>query len=165
MTVSPVSTTMQTYQNPALRNNLSQFQQEFQQLGEDLQSGNLSAAQSDMGTLQQLEPSGSSPTNNLISQELNQLSEQVQGGNLTGAQQDYGNLQNNLERQAARFHHHQDPSGTPSSPVDNELLQLGQSAQVSSQSSAQQAYSNIQTNLLPPIDLSSSGTSGTSFLA
>ena len=33
-----------------------QFEKEFQQLGTDLQSGNLSAAQSDFATLQQLGP-------------------------------------------------------------------------------------------------------------
>ena len=33
-----------------------QIQQEFHQLGQDLQSGNLSAAQSDFATLQQLQP-------------------------------------------------------------------------------------------------------------
>jgi hypothetical protein len=43
-----------TAQNP----NQHQFKQGFQQLGQDLQSGNLSQAQSDFSSLQHLPPSG-----------------------------------------------------------------------------------------------------------
>ena len=163
MTVSPVSTTLQTYQNRTPQNNLQKFQQEFQQLGADLQSGNLSAAQGDVTALQQLGAPGSSSSSssspsssssslsNPISQALNQLSEQLQSGNLSGAQQDYSNLQQNLQRPAHMHHHHgHHVSGTPSTPVDNELLQLGQSVQTSSQTSAQQAYSALQPEL-PPV--------------
>ena len=38
------------------RTQMQQMRQEFQQLGQDLQSGNLSAAQSDFATLTQLDP-------------------------------------------------------------------------------------------------------------
>jgi hypothetical protein len=40
--------------------NTQKFRKEFQQLGQDLQSGNISAAQSDFATLQQLGPQSSS---------------------------------------------------------------------------------------------------------
>jgi hypothetical protein len=54
---------------------MQQFQQEFQQLGQDLQSGNLFAAQEDLGTLQQYGPqtnsTPSSHSNNPIAQEFN----------------------------------------------------------------------------------------------
>jgi len=69
-----------------------QFQQEFAQLGQDLQSGNLSAAQSEFATLQQSRPQSTATTaaqsNNPIATAFNQLSSDLQSGNLTAAQQD-----------------------------------------------------------------------------
>ena len=60
-----------------------QFQKEFQQLGKDLQSGNISAAQADFVTLQQYTPqsnapSSSSQSSNPIVQAFNQLSKDRQ---------------------------------------------------------------------------------------
>jgi hypothetical protein len=156
MTVSAISSSLQTYQNSVLRNNLQQFQQEFQQLGSDLQSGNLSAAQSDLTALQQSVPgfSGSSSGNNPISQAFSQLSQQLQSGNLTGAQQDYSNLKQDFDERGAEFRHRHPANGTPSSPVSNPLLQLGESSEASSQTSALQAYGTLQQNLLPFTDAS-----------
>ncbi len=53
MSLSGISSSnLFSYENQSVQNNMQQFQQEFQQLGQDLQSGNLSAAQSDFTTLQ-----------------------------------------------------------------------------------------------------------------
>jgi outer membrane protein assembly factor BamD (BamD/ComL family) len=117
------------------QNNPSQFQQiktEFQQLGQDLQSGNLTQAQSDFVTLSQNFPGASQvaastttaagtaattgvttappTTNNSVSQAFNQLGQDLQSGNLQGAQQDFTNLQQGLQQgtsqQVGGHHHH-----------------------------------------------------------
>lgn len=98
MSVSGISTT--TW--PILStNNFQKIQQGFQQLGQDLQSGNLSAAQSDYATLTKLVPklasdssqtTGTTSSNPLV-QGFAQLSQDLQAGNLTAAQQDYTNIQ------------------------------------------------------------------------
>ncbi len=48
------------FNTQSVQNRKQQFQQEFQQLGQDLQSGNLSAAQTDFATIQQSGPQISS---------------------------------------------------------------------------------------------------------
>jgi len=69
------------------------IQKEFQQLGQDLQSGNLSAAQSDFATLQSLGPqsnsTSSSQSSNPLAQAFNQLEKALQSGNLSAAQKDF----------------------------------------------------------------------------
>ena len=69
---------------------MQQFGQVFQQLGQDLQSGNLSAAQSDLLTLQQsvllaasIEASSSKDR---IAHDVGQLSKDLQSGNISAAQ-------------------------------------------------------------------------------
>jgi hypothetical protein len=72
--------------------NTQLIQQEFQQLEQDLQSGNLSAAQSDSTALDHLLPQLTSAapaqSSSPLAQALNQLSQDLQGGSLSAAQQD-----------------------------------------------------------------------------
>ncbi len=90
----------------SLQSGGKQAQQEFQQLGQDLQSGDLSAAQSDLATLEQLVPQSGSPalaqTNSTIANAFNQLSQDLQAGNLSAAQKDYAALQVNLQNPAVQ---------------------------------------------------------------
>jgi hypothetical protein len=83
------------------KNQVQQFQKEFQQLGKDLQSGNISAAQADFVTLQQNSPqsnaTSSSQSSEPIVQAFHQLLEDLQSGNLSAAQQAYGTLQQDLQ--------------------------------------------------------------------
>ena len=64
MSVSGISTSNffeYDYESDSVQSQMQQkVQNEFQQLGEDLQSGNLTAAQSDLVTLQQLGAPGTS---------------------------------------------------------------------------------------------------------
>ena len=94
------------------------IQKEFQQLGQDLQSGDLTAAQSDFTTLQQLVPKlasiSTAPATTTTSatsttatstvptttqstdprvQAFQQLEQDIQAGNTSAAQQDYSNIQ------------------------------------------------------------------------
>lgn len=84
--------------------NIQQFQQSFSQLGTDLQSGNLSAAEQDFLSLQQVNPqtsstssTTSSPSNNPITQAFQQLQTDLQSGNLTGAQQTYNSVEQDFQ--------------------------------------------------------------------
>src|SRR5579884_4140499 len=82
------------------------FKQTFQQLGQDLQAGNLQQAEADLAQLQPtFNPnqsststsstsgsSNSSTQTGTVSQAFNQLSQDLQSGNLTAAQSDYSTL-------------------------------------------------------------------------
>ena len=140
------------------------YQQEMQQLGQALQSGNLSAAQSDFATLQAAfsQPAtttGSTSTgsaSNPVVQAFNQLGTDLQSGNLSAAQKDFSTVQQDLQNNlsTSHFHHHHHSSGgsgSGNSSSQNSLLQdlnqLGQSLTSSNLSSAQQAYSTLQQQL------------------
>lgn len=127
-----------------------QFQQEFQQLGQDLQSGNLSAAQSDFAALKPSGPqatsTASAPSTDPIVQAFNQLSKDLQSGNTTAAQQDYATLQQDLQNQGAHLHHHHHHGGGGSqeNAISQMFQQLGQDLQSGNLSAAQQAYGSLQ---------------------
>lgn len=105
------------------QNNPSKFQQiktEFQQLGQDLQSGNLQGAQQDYANLQQdLQQITSQPTGghhhrfhaeespsassvsrqtNPIAQAFGTLAQDLQAGNLSAAQSAFATIQNDLQQ-------------------------------------------------------------------
>ncbi|MGO9166156.1 MAG: hypothetical protein ACLP56_04730 [Candidatus Sulfotelmatobacter sp.] len=87
----------------AMSSQLQQYQKESRQLGQDLSSGNLSAAQSDFTTLQSEMPqttatsAASSQSTNPISEAFSQLSQDLQSGNLSAAQQDYSTIQQDFQ--------------------------------------------------------------------
>lgn len=140
------------YNMQQAQNQRAQMQQEFQQLGQDLQSGNLSAAQSDVSTLQQLTPqsnfTSSTQSSNPITQEFNQLSQDLKSGNLSAAQTDYSKLQQNLQSEGTQahhsHHHHRGGGSSESSQVNQLFQQLGQELQAGSLSTAQQTYATLQ---------------------
>jgi len=133
-------------------NRKQQFQQEFQQLGQDLQSGNLSAAQSDFATMQQsrqANSTASAPSTDPITQAFNQLSTDLKSGNTTAAQQDYATIQQDLQNQGTHFHHHHHHGGGGSqqNAISQMFQQLGQDLQSGQLSAAQQAYGSLQQDL------------------
>jgi hypothetical protein len=146
----------------------SPYKQEMQQLSQDLQSGNLSAAQSDFATLQaafsqpaaasastSTASTSSSSTSNPITQAFNQLATDLKSGNLTAAQKDYSTVQQDLQSQggpSTGHHHHRHIStGSGDSGTQNSLLQdlnqVGQSLTSSNLAGAQTAYSTLQQEL------------------
>lgn len=157
------------------QNRMQQVQTKFKQLGQDLQSGNLTAAQSDFATLQQLRPQANSTTpattTNPIPQDFTQLAVDLKAGNTTAAQQDYAKIQQDLQSQGTQthHHHHHHNGGGNSSDVSQLLSQLGQALQSGNLTAAQQAYATMQAqvqqyaqvNALP----TQSGTSGISLSA
>jgi ribosomal protein S20 len=142
---------------------MQQFRQVFQQLGQDLQSGNLPAAQSDILTLQQSVPPAASTTSsskNRMAQDFSQLSADLKSGNISAAQKDYSAVQQDFQNRATHRHHHHGGGGT--SGFSKVLGGLGQAAQFVANfgshllgplgvalqsgnlSAAQQAYSAVQ---------------------
>lgn len=125
---------------------------EFQQLGQDLQSGNLSAAQNDFATLQQLQgqsgSSSSTQSTGSITQDFNQLAADLKAGNLTAAQQDFTAVQKDLQTQPPtvqhHHHHHHGGDSDGSNAIGQLFSQLGQALQGGNLSSAQQAYAALQ---------------------
>ena len=93
--------------------NAGQFQQEFEQLGQDLQSGNLSTAQADFASLAKLGAQSNSTSQSGVTQQFNQLSQDLQSGNLSAAQQDYSTIKQDLPSQGGQtyHHHHHESSG------------------------------------------------------
>src|SRR5713226_3595018 len=120
----------------ALQNKQRQFQQESQQLGQDLQSGNLTAAQADLATLQQSGPLNNSPSSaqniNPVNQEFSQLAKNLQSGNVVAAQQDYETIRQDYQNQVApgQHHHHHHTGGESETSTFSQLLdQLGRALQ------------------------------------
>ncbi|MFZ0733146.1 MAG: hypothetical protein WAM79_12535 [Candidatus Sulfotelmatobacter sp.] len=152
------------------KNNIQQFKQEFQQLGQDLQSGNLSAAQSDLATLEQTGPNSNSttsgPASSPLAQAFQQLSQDLQSGNLSAAKQDYSTMQQDIQNHAAQTHHHHHGGGGggESSQVSQLFQELGQDLQSGSLSNAQSIYAQLQQDLpqLAGSQSSSSSSTGSS---
>ena len=143
----------------ALTNSQPSFQKEFQQLGEDLQSGNLSAAPGDFATLQQKSPGANATmpasTGNSIALAFSQLGKDLQSGNLPGARQDFSNIQQGLQGPGAQAHHRHRHSGGrevtslgQQSALAQEFVQLGHDLQTRNVAAAQQAYSAVQQSFL-----------------
>jgi outer membrane protein assembly factor BamD (BamD/ComL family) len=145
---------------------MQQVQQDFQQLGKDLGSGNLSAAQSDFATLQKDLPqanstsTSSSQSNNPIAQAFSQLAQDLQAGNLTAALQDYSSIQQDLQSQASRMPHHHHSGGSQQSPAATLFDQLGQDLQSGNLSNAQSDFRSLQQLLQ---NTSGSSTAGSTY--
>jgi outer membrane protein assembly factor BamD (BamD/ComL family) len=148
-------------QNP--QSSRQQLQQEFQQLGTDLSSGNLSAAQSLFSTMQQGFSSNSTSTqsSNPIAQAFQQLSQDLKSGNLSAAQKDYSTIQQDQQSQSAQsqvaraghHHHHISADTTSTDSTNNSAItqlmnELGSALQSGNLPNAQQAYSSLQQDLL-----------------
>jgi hypothetical protein len=147
-----------------VQSKFQQIQREFKQLGQDLQSGNLTQAQSDFATLQQNLPNqGRSTANttsttqgtNTFAQTVAQLGQDLQSGNLTAAQSDFATLQQDVQpqqgtNQAPRHHHHHHAQSSDSSQQSGQngiaslFSQLGQELQTGNVTQAQQTYSTLQ---------------------
>jgi hypothetical protein len=130
--------------------------QQLQQLSQDIQSGNTSAAQSDFATLQQAFAAASSTTSapttssttstsNPLAQAFNQLGSDIQSGNLSAAQKDLSTVQQDLQSKGTiAFNHFRHIGGAGGSSGQSSLLQdLGQTSTSASQTAAQQAYTTL----------------------
>lgn len=141
-----------------------QIQSEFQQLGQDLQAGNLTQAQQDYATLSQnFAPAQSGPTtaatttdaatnnnSNSIAQAFAALSQNLENGNISGAQQSYATIQQDFQQQqhhgTGEIHHHHH-GGQQANPISQALSSLSSALQAGNLSSAQSAFATLQQDL------------------
>ena len=149
MSISGIPSSNQSdYTSQNIPNKPRPFAQEFTQLGQDLQSGNLSAAQQDFVTLQSHTPQSSTPSLfSQITQQFNQLGQDLQSGNLSAAQQDYLQLKPELSAAAHIRHHHRPAEGGGQGQIIQLFQQLGQALKAGNVSSAQQLYATLQQDL------------------
>ena len=169
--------------------NSQKVQSEFQQLGQDLQSGNLTQAQSDFVTLSQNVPglsqssttatSTSATSGSPIAQAFAQLGQDLQSGNLQAAQQDYTTVQQDVQQSAGQqvggHHHHHHAEGSQGSsssasssqtnPIVQAFSQLEQTLQAGNLSGAQSAFSTLQNDLQQIGGFVASGSSQTAAAA
>lgn len=143
-----LSQSLQTWQARAQK-----IQNEFQQLGQDLQAGNLTQAQSDFSTLSK---NVSSPLqgNGALSQAFSALGSALQSGGLAVAQKAYAALQQDVQQAGHGQHHHhhaQSSSQTANASTESSLSQLfsslGSALQSGNLSAAQTAYSSLEQGL------------------
>jgi outer membrane protein assembly factor BamD (BamD/ComL family) len=190
VTFLPVNSSLiQAYTNQNDQNGFQQIQSAFQQLGQDLQAGNLTQAQEDFATLsqdlpglQQSENAGAissgagNSSGNPIEQAFAALGQALQQGNLSAAQQDFATIQQDSQQaqgsgQPHHHHHHHfqganqaHSSGDQQDSIFQAFNSLGQALQSGNLSAAQQAYTAIQQDFAqfdPFASTSSSSTSAT----
>jgi len=152
---------------------LQQIQSQFQKVGQDLQSGNLTQAQADFATLSQELPSaqqagGSTATGptNTLTKAFQALRQDLKAGNLAAPQADFATIQQDAQQQTSgqaqgHHHHHGGGSSQASNPLEQALTSLGTALQSGNLSSAQQAYATFQTDVqqaFPSFSAASSGT-------
>jgi outer membrane protein assembly factor BamD (BamD/ComL family) len=133
-----------------------QIQQDFQQLGADLQSGNLSAAQSDYATLQQALPQNNANSQtqttqnaNPIQQAFAQLSQALQSGNLSAAQQDFATIQQDAQNQptATHRHHHGHHGGSSAGSANSATSSTSSASSNTSGDSTNSSVSSLFSEL------------------
>jgi hypothetical protein len=142
MSVTGIASSLFNLSTQHIQDRFKQFQQEFQQLGQDIQTGNLSAAQTDLANLQKLRPStadGPAAAGSSLSQTLEQLGSDLKSGDLKDAQQLYSDLAQKLR---AHHTHHEHNVSTPQ--IAQEFSTLQQALQNGSLTAAQQAYGSLQ---------------------
>ena len=161
MSIAGIASSILTQLISSPQNPAQQLKTEFQQLAQDLQSGNLTQAQTDFAALQQSTPAGFAQSNSPLAQELNTLGSDLQSGKLSSAQQDFLNIEQTVQQnsQGSQIHHHHHHHGgggeplssTSNSQQDNPLTQLlntlGQDLQTGNLTQAQQAYSQLAQSL------------------
>lgn len=158
-----------------VQNTPSTFQQitaEFRQLGQDLQTGNLTQAQQDFTTLSQSLPSASQTSSNPVLQALTQLGKDLQAGNLQAAQQDYTTVEQDAQQIASQVgghhghHRHHAVSSQSSSssqqanPIAQAFSALAQDLQAGNLSGAQSAFAALQNDLQQIGGFATGGSNG-----
>ena len=135
---------------------------EFQQLGQDLASGNLPAAQSDFAALQQIfgEAAGTSNSSTSstsaasaskpLAQAFQQLSGDLKSGNLTAAQKDYSTIRQQLQSEFTnrlQHGHHHIGAGFDPSIWQSQLSQNASPAATQSSSATRQLFASLAQQL------------------
>jgi hypothetical protein len=163
MSVSGVSSSdpLQTSVAQGAQSKFQQIQTQFQKIGQDLQSGNLTQAQADYVTLSRQLPSSQQAGNSTsagptstLAKAFQTLGQDLQAGNLAASQADFATIQQDTQLQSSgqshghHHHHHGEGSSQQTNgTLQQDLTSLGKALQSGNLSSAQQVYSTLQTDL------------------
>ena len=164
MSVSGVSSSdpLRTSVAQGALNKFQQIQTQFQKIGQDLQSGNLTQAQADFTTLSQQLPSSQQAANSTttgptstLAKAFQTLGQDLQAGNLAASQADFAAIQQDSQQQGSgqthgHHHHHHggaEPAQQTNGTLQRDLTSLGKALRSGTLSSAQQAYSTLQADL------------------
>jgi outer membrane protein assembly factor BamD (BamD/ComL family) len=148
-----------TGQNP-----IQQALEDYTQLGSDLQSGNLTAAQSDYSALNQLVQAyqGPSSSDAAIQTDFATLGQDLQSGNLSQSQSDFTQLQSDLnaatQTAAAATSSATTPEPNPAQQVRQDYGQLASALQSGSLTDAQAAFAALEQALQTQSGSSSTST-------
>jgi hypothetical protein len=169
----------QTYQpyQTSTQNKVGQFRQEFNALANDLKSGDLTAAQTDFATLQQLLPNSSAgnqtqngqqaSNQNAFATDLNAVGQALQLGNVSDAQKAFAKLQQDMQSVQGRHHHHHH-NGSASAPgsgqntLATDFQTLGQALQSNNLTDAQTAFAKLQQDIQSTYNPSVGSNAGSS---
>jgi Skp family chaperone for outer membrane proteins len=153
---------------------LQRLEAEFRQLGQDLQTGNLTQAQEDYTTLSQnfqnaqntTSASTTAANSNPITQAFAALSQSLQSGDLSAAQQDYATLQQDIQQQGTGqihpHHHHGHGADQQDNQVSQALNALSTALQSGNLAGAQSAFATLTQTLQ---QLGAGGNSGSTNVA
>ena len=178
MSVSGVSSSdpLRTSVARGAQNKFQQIQTQFQKIGQDLQSGNLTQAQADFTTLSQQLPSSQQAANSTsagptstLAKAFQTLGQDLQAGNLAASQADFAAIQQDTQQQGSgqtygHHHHHHggaEPAQQTKGTLQQDLTSLGKALQSGTLSSAQQAYSTLQADLQQEFSNLGASTGGT----
>ena len=137
MSVSGISTAIAVQGGPEpIHQRSEKFKQEFHQLGRDLRSGDLAAAQADFATIQQFGPEQGPSTQDqsLLGKAFDRLADDLQAGDFAFAKQDYSTIHQIFRSRA------QEQGGGIGRMVDQSVHQV----RSGDFAPAQQAYSAVQ---------------------
>ncbi|MGH9487757.1 MAG: hypothetical protein ACRD04_09260 [Terriglobales bacterium] len=144
----------------------------FNALGQALQSGNLSDAQQSFTTLvNDLQPPQTSEQqqNSQILQAFSALGQALQSGSMSDAQQAFSSLQQDLQQGSGavgfghgQHHHGHRSSGSNNGSIGQAFGSLGQALQSGNMSAAQNAYTALQQDLEPSSPAAPAASGGTS---
>jgi hypothetical protein len=155
------------------QNKFQQIQSQFQKVGQDLQSGNLTQAQADFAILSQELPSaqqagGSTTTGptSILAKAFQALGQDLKAGNLAASQADFATIQQDAQQQSSgqaqgHHHHHGGGSSQASNTLEQAFTSLGTALQSGNLSSAQQAYATFQSDVQQAFPRFSAASSGT----
>jgi len=146
-----------------------QIKSDFEQLADDLESGNLTGAQQDVSALGQDIPATQQGSSNPMLKSLGNVGQDLQSGNLSSAKQDFATLQSSVQQAWAlrpgshtRVHTVPSGAGLGGATLGQDFDALKQALQLGNISSAQQAYSTLQTDMQQSLPGFMSGSSGSS---
>jgi hypothetical protein len=155
------------------QNKFQQIQTQFQKIGQDLRSGNLTQAQADYITLSQQLPGGqqagsstSAGATSSLAKAFQTLGHDLQAGNLAASQADFAAIQQEAQQQSSsnthgHRHHHHGAVGSSQQTIgtlQQQFTSLGKALQSGNLASAQQAYSTFQTDLQQEFSTSTAPT-------